>query len=79
MQQAVILIDETIASLEVIDSDSMDVPTKTLGQLNSIASNLNHLSKGNHDGPYGYDLDMVHQRLIHAINNCIYWAQNGYE
>lgn len=79
IQMAVVLINEAITSLNKLDSDSIDVPLKTIGQLKSIASNLDNLSQGNHDGPYRYDLDMVHQRLIHAINNSITWVQNNYK
>lgn len=79
IQRATALINEAIVSLGKLNSDSTNVPVKTIGQLKSLASNLNNLSQGKHDGPYKYDLDMVHQRLIHAIKNSITWAKNNYK
>lgn len=79
VQRATMLIDESIKYLGKIDSDSVDVPVKTIGQLKSIKANLTNLAQGNHDGPYGYDLDMFHQRLIRAINSSIAWVQKNYE
>ncbi len=79
IHDAAMLIDAAIASLNMPKSDTTNVPVKMVGQLKSVAANLKNLSIGNHDGSYGYDLDMVHQRLIHAITNGIVWAQNNYE
>lgn len=70
------LIDETIASLKIPKSDSIKAPLKMIGQLKSVSANLKNLSEGKHDGDYGYDIDMVHQRLINAIENAIFWAKN---
>ena len=78
LQRSVALLDEAVASLENLDADSLVAPAKTIGQLRSLSSNLNDLSLGHHDGVYKYDLDMVHQRLVHAIMNSIYWAKRGY-
>ena len=79
MQQAATLIEETMTSLKGLDTHSVKAPTKTIGQLKRLAANLDNLSRGNHDGPYKYDLDMVHQGLVHVMKNCIAWAKNGYE
>jgi len=79
IQVAVTLIDESMISLIKLNSDSIHAPSKTIDQLKSLSFNLNSLSLGIHDGPYKYDLDMVHQRLIHAIRNSITWAQNNYK
>ena len=79
LQQTISLINETISSLKQIESDSLEVPKRTISQLNSVVNNLTNLAKGNHDGPYKYDLDMFHQNLIRALNNSITWAQNNYK
>ncbi|WP_271764833.1 hypothetical protein [Aquimarina algiphila] len=79
LQSAIDLIDESISTLAEVKSDSINAPIKMIGQLKSLSANLTNLSKGNHDGPYQYDLDMVHQRLVHAIRNAITWAQNNYQ
>ena len=76
---AAYLIDEAIASIDMLGSDSIDVPKKTIGQLKTVSSILKNLAIGNHDGPYQYDSDLFHQHLIHAINNSIVWAQNNYQ
>ena len=77
IQMAAVLINETITSLDKLDSDSMDIPLKINGQLKSLAINLNNLSQGKHDGPYEYDLDMIHQRLVRTINKSITWGQKN--
>ena len=46
-----------------------------LGQLVSVSGYLKKLSQGEHDGDYGYDIDMVHQRLIHGLKNAINWSK----
>lgn len=79
LQQAISLLNETISSLKQIESDSIETPKRTVSQLNSVVNNLTNLAKGNHDGPYKYDLDMFHQNLIRALNNSITWAQNKYK
>lgn len=79
LQLAATLVEEAIESLAKVGTRSMKVPTKTIGQLKSMAFNLKNLSKGHHDGPYKYDLDMVHQRLVYAIKNGISWAKNNYK
>lgn len=79
LQTAATLVDEAIESLAKVGTRSMKVPTKTIGQLKSVAANLKNLAKGRHDGPYKYDLDMVHQRLVYAMKNGISWAKNNYK
>ena len=63
------LIYKTITDL----SNLKNAPKKMIGQLKSVAINLDNLSNGKSDG-YGYDLDMVHQRLAHAFRNAILWS-----
>lgn len=72
------LVNEAIEALSEPKSETVHAPTKMIGQLKSVASNLQGLSQGYHDGPYGYDLDMVHQNLIQALKNGISWAKGGY-
>lgn len=49
-------------------------PKKMLAQLNSAAALLNRMAKGNVDG-YGYDMDMVEQRIAYALANAVVWAR----
>lgn len=57
---------------EVVES-----PQSLLNQLSSLEANLESLSKGSNDG-YGYDLDMVHQRLALALTYGVKWGRNGF-
>lgn len=70
LEKATNLIDEAILLLKKTNKP----PKKMIGQLNSVALNLKRLSKGSNDG-YGYDLDMVHQRLAHAFKNGMVWSR----
>ncbi|MEN7548796.1 hypothetical protein AAG747_12820 [Rapidithrix thailandica] len=79
LETAAELVDASVISLNKLNSDSTKVPVKMVEQLKSVALNLKNLSQGIHDGPYGYDLDMVHQRLIHALKSGIAWARNAYQ
>jgi LysM repeat protein len=54
------------------------VPAKMIGQIKSIAENLRELAAGENDG-FGYDIDMVHQRIVQATLNGIKWARNGFK
>ena len=56
--------------------DSLQPPQKVYSQLQQVATNVNQLARGQHDGPYGYDLDMFHQNLIHALKYLISWKKN---
>ena len=76
LQMATTLINESIDSLNKIESDSIKKPVKMIWQLKPLSTNLRDLSKGHHDGPYKYDLDMVHQKLIQALLRGITWAEN---
>ena len=77
IQKAANLIDKAIISLKKSKSSTIRIPVKMIRQLKYVASNLKSLSKGKHDGKFGYDLDMVHQNLIHAIRNGILRAENN--
>jgi len=74
IKKAAALIDEAIKSLKNKSSNTKD-NRKMREQLHSVSSNLKKLSQGEHDGDYGYDTDMVHQRLIHALKNAIAWGK----
>lgn len=52
-------------------------PASLIGQLAKTAENLRTIASGRSDG-YGYDLDMVHQRLALAMHDAILWARNGF-
>ncbi len=74
------LINESITLLKIAKSDNLTIPEKMISHLKYVARNLENLSKGNNDGRYGYDLDMVHQMLalaiVDAINNYTRLSQN---
>ncbi len=53
-------------------------PTSLIGQLTRTVTNVRRIATGWSDG-YGYDLDMVHQRLAWAMYYGIIWARNGFE
>lgn len=74
LQKAAALIDEAFKGLKAKESTSKD-KSKMLGQLVSVSGYLKKLSQGEHDGDYGYDIDMVHQRLIHGLKNAINWSK----
>ena len=79
LQAAIALSTEAINTLEELASRDLQPPYKMIGQLKSLNQNLQALSLGKNDGPYGYDIDMVHQRLVQAFKNAIYWARNDYQ
>lgn len=56
--------------------DSIRPPQKVMNQLNQVVTNVKQLSQGQHDGPYGYDLDMFHQNLINALKYLMKWREN---
>ena len=72
------LIDEVIFSIKRIENDSIKVPLKMIGQLKSMSRRLKTISSGTVDY-FGYDLDMVHQNLVYALQNGILWARNDYQ
>lgn len=69
LNKASALIDKAVKELKAKNSTSDN--SKMLGQLKNASSIMKNLATGNHDGPYGYDVDMVHQRLIHGLKNAI--------
>ena len=52
-------------------------PRGLLSQLRMLRDNLANLATGSNDG-YGYDLDMVHQRLSIALTYGIVWSRHGF-
>ncbi len=51
-----------------------NVPTMFLGQVQDAEGLLRLLATGHMDG-YGYDVDMVFQRLAHALANAVAWSR----
>lgn len=49
-------------------------PKKMLSQLENAAALLSRMAKGNVDG-YGYDVDMVEQRIAYALANAVVWSR----
>jgi hypothetical protein len=70
LKNATLLINKSIVGLSKIENP----PKKMIGQLKSVVKNLENLANGKSDG-YGYDLDMVHQRLAHAFKNGMIWSR----
>ena len=52
-------------------------PHHLIGQLEKAAENLDPQSQGIQDG-YGYDIDMIHQRIALALKYAIIWAEEGF-
>lgn len=71
-------IDQAIKSLSNVSLEGRKVPKSLILQLSNIPSELRKLANGSNDG-YGYDLDMVQQRMIRAINNSIHWSREGFQ
>lgn len=53
-------------------------PHHLIGQLQKAADNLDRQARGIQDG-YGYDMDMVHQRIALALRYAIIWAREGFQ
>ena len=70
--EAYLLVEYSIKSLENIIHDTLLPPTKMINQLKQVSDLLKSLSEGKCD-ENGYDINMVHQRLIHALNNGLFW------
>ena len=64
--------------LRVVKPGVVAIPNRAIGQLQAISHHLSKISYGAMDA-YGYDLDMIHQRLAWVICNEIVWARNGYD
>ncbi len=76
IRQAVKLIDQAIVSLKSKKSGPTKDHKRMMEQLRSVSKYMKTLSNGEHDKDYGYDIDMVHQRLIHGLHNSIAWAKH---
>jgi hypothetical protein len=68
--------DKAAVGLGKKKPDVVAVPAKMIGQIKSLAENLRELAAGENDG-FGYNIDMVHQRIVQATLNGIKWAHNG--
>jgi hypothetical protein len=66
------------ANLEQRPDSKKTVPSRAIGQLQAAAGLITTLAKGEFDG-YGYDRDMVNQRLALAMTYLILWARSGYK
>jgi len=53
-------------------------PHHLIGQLVNAADNLDRQARGIQDG-YGYDMDLVHQRIALALEYAIIWSREGFE
>jgi hypothetical protein len=70
-------VEAAIAKLQKADVEGDGVPELTIRQLGQVVGLLRALARGEFDG-YGYDQDLVNQRLAHAMTNLIVWARSGY-
>ncbi|MEM0932231.1 MAG: hypothetical protein AAGJ12_07185 [Bacteroidota bacterium] len=73
--QAISLTKQATTSLSKFETDTTSVPVKTMKSIKRLTKRLTNLSEGQHDGRYGYDLDMVHQELVRLLQDLILWGQ----
>lgn len=71
-------IDQAIKNLSNGSVEGREAPKSLILQLSKIPDELRKLANGSNDG-YGYDLDMVQQRMVRAINNSIHWSREGFQ
>lgn len=71
-------LDKAAAGFGVEKPGVVKAPKSLIGQLTQTSGNLRRMATGWSDG-YGYDIDMVHQRLALAMRNGIIWARSGFE
>jgi hypothetical protein len=71
-------LDAAVANLEQLTGSEKTVPSRAIGQLGEAAGLIATLAKGEFDS-YGYDRDMVNQRLALAMTYLILWARSGYK
>jgi len=76
LREAAKCIDSAITWLRAKKSVEA-IPQLMIGQLENFSRNLKELAGGSRN-ENNYDLDMVHQRLVHAIYNGIKWARSGF-
>lgn len=67
-----LLINQSITKLNEIKTENLLPPKKVINQLKKASFFLDKLSKGKCD-ENGYDINMVHQRLVHALKNGLIW------
>lgn len=73
-------IDKAIAGFKTKKEGVVNPPKKLIGQLEKLHVNLDMLAHGRvtADSYEGYDIDMVHQRIVLAFDYAIIWARNGF-
>ena len=73
--KAVALIDQAVSSLKTKEAGPTKDGKRMMEHLHSVSKNMKDLANGKHDTDYGYDIDLVHQRLIHGLHSGIAWAK----
>jgi hypothetical protein len=68
------MMEESIMDIDNLTTPTGNTPTHMLRQFRSAADELRNLAKGNMDG-YGYDQDMVEQRIAHGFANAVGWSR----
>lgn len=58
--------------------DGHSVPRKAINQIKQAAFHVRDLASGNFDG-YGYDHDLVGQRLGHGLANLLVWVKEKHQ
>ena len=66
-------LDAVCARLETV-SAGHKVPRMAINQFKQASFHVRDLAEGNFDG-YGYDYDLVGQRLGHGLSNLLIWVQ----
>jgi hypothetical protein len=67
-------IARSVDIIELRSSQAGNVPRQTLAQFRQAESELRALATGSMDG-YGYDEDMVFQRLANGLANAVAWSR----
>jgi hypothetical protein len=67
------MLEETISDFKQM-TRKKKTPKKMLAQLKSAAALLSNMAEGKVDG-YGYDIDMVEQRIAYALANAVVWVR----
>jgi hypothetical protein len=75
LESAARLMIEAANSLRTWQNDSITTPHRMIGQLVKASQYLEILSAGSVDTE-SYDIDMVHQSIVHAFKNGMIWAGN---
>ncbi len=77
MEEVGRLLQTTADGLAAFDTNATKAPGSTMGQLSKASNLAIELASGANDG-YGYDLDILGQRIELAKRYLVIWAQNQF-